>query len=448
MTAKVRIDSQDPWWKTPDGGPIFEMHADGVADGWMTGASLQPRDSAAPRVWGTDEGPGVFSPNGDGRQDDWTLSVELSEPSEWTLRILDGGDTIAHESGSGDVATMTWAPASGSVHDGTYTWQVEATDGWGNGPLLEAGSVRVDTTAPDLALADADADAVPSFAPNGDGYSETFSFAGTSSEAGSLVATVLDDHDNEVDAFSAALSGGSATLRWDGRGADGFVPDGRYTLHVRARDRAGNLSDPQVRTVDVYAALGFVTSTRSVFFPQDGDTLGRTTSFSMRLASPATVTWTVVDAGGAVVRTFATDTAMDAGTWTRSWDGRNDAGAFVPRGTYRSEVRASDGTNSAVQRVAVVADAFRIALSDSTPARGQRITITVVTAEPLSKNPRVTIFQPGIGSWSVSTTKSTTTTYKARVTLRSSKTGTMRIRASGYDSSGRAQGSSVYVRLH
>ncbi|HEU0244134.1 MAG TPA: FlgD immunoglobulin-like domain containing protein, partial [Candidatus Limnocylindrales bacterium] len=263
-----------------------------------------------------------------------------------------------------------------------------------------------------------------------------------------LVATVLDDHDNEVDAFSAALSGGSATLRWDGRGADGFVPDGRYTLHVRARDRAGNLSDPQVRTVDVYAALGFVTSTRSVFFPQDGDTLGRTTSFSMRLASPATVTWTVVDAGGAVVRTFATDTAMDAGTWTRSWDGRNDAGAFVPRGTYRSEVRASDGTNSAVQRVAVVADAFRIALSDSTPARGQRITITVVTAEPLSKNPRVTIFQPGIGSWSVSTTKSTTTTYKARVTLRSSKTGTMRIRASGYDSSGRAQGSSVYVRLH
>jgi flagellar hook assembly protein FlgD len=272
--------------------------------------------------------------------------------------------------------------------------------------------------------------------------------AGTASESGSLVVTVLDDADNNVDSFAAALSGGAATLTWDGKGADGFVPDGRYTIRVRARDRAGNLSDPQTRTVDVYAALGFVKSSRSVFFPQDGDTLARTTTFSMTLGSPASVSWTVIDAAGTVVRTLATDESTEAGTWTRSWDGRNDAGAFVPRGTYRSQVRATDGTHVAVQRVAVVADAFRFVLSDSTPARRQRITVTVVTPEGLSKNPSIAFYQPGIGVWSVSTSKVSSTTYRATVTLRSSSTGMLRIRASGYDTSGRSQWASVYVPLH
>ena len=448
MTTTVRVDGREPW-PALDGSPILRVHTDGGVEGWMTGSTLTPRDSVAPKVWGTDEGIGVFSPNGDGRQDDWHLGVDLSEPSSWTLRILDGdGHVLDDHGGDGDAASMTWAPAAGSVDDGTYTWQVEATDGWGNGPTVESGTVRVDTTAPDLSLADADADSTPSFAPNGDGYRETFAVAGTSTESGTLVATVRDDADNDVDAFSATLSGGAATLTWDGKGADGFVADGRYTIRVRARDRAGNLSDAQTRTVDVYAALGFVTSSRSVFFPQDGDGIARTTNLSMTLRSPATVTWTVVDADGTVVRTLATDEAMDAGTRTMPWDGRNDDGTFVPRGTYRSQVRATDGTNVAVQRAPVVADAFRFVLSDSTPARRQRITVTVVTPESLSKNPTLAFFQPGIGAWTVSTHKVSSTTYRATVTLRSSGVGTLRIRANGYDSAGRVQWASVYVPLH
>ena len=160
------------------------------------------------------------------------------------------------------------------------------------------------------------------------------------------------------------------------------------------------------------------------------------------------MTWTVIDADGTSCGRWSPTRRPRPARATRSWDGRDDEGAFVPRGTYRAQVRATDGTHVAVQRVAVVADAFRFVLSDSTPARGQRITVTVVTAETLSKNPRITIYQPGIGSWSVSTTKSTSTAYKATVTLRSSSSGTMRIRASGYDANGRSQGASVSFPLH
>ena len=58
-----------------------------------------------------------------------------------------------------------------------------------------------------------------------------------------------------------------------------------------------------------------------------------------------------MDADGDVVRTLNTDEALAAGSYSRSWDGRDDAGHIVPRGTYRSVVHASDGDLAATQAV-------------------------------------------------------------------------------------------------
>jgi flagellar hook assembly protein FlgD len=448
LDTRVRVVAKDAR-TAPDGSAILHVTTDGGIDGWMLGSSLIPRDSTPPKAWDVADGAALLSPNGDGTLDTWTLTVDLSETAAWTIRIRNGGgSTVASADGDGDTATITWAPAEGSVADGTYHWQLEAVDDWGNGPLTVDGSVRVDTQAPTLALADADAAAVPVFAPNGDGYHDTFALAGTSSEPGTLVATALNAGGASVDTFSAKLASGAATLSWDGKNTSGYVPDGRYTIRVRAKDAAGNLSAPQTRTVDVFAALGYVASSHTVFFPQDADTLARTTTFSMKLRTPATVTWRVIDADGNVVRTFATDAAYAAGAWTKSWNGRDDAGAFVPRGTYRSEVRVTDGTSTAVQRATVVADAFRFVVSDVTPARGQRITVTLVTPEALSANPRIAVYQPGISTWAVGTTKVSSTTYRATFTLRSSRTGTLALKAYGTDTNGHSQRSFRYLPLH
>jgi hypothetical protein len=185
-----------------------------------------------------------------------------------------------------------------------------------------------------------------------------------------------------------------------------------------------------------------------VFFPQDGDALAGTTLLGFRLRSAATVDWTVQDANGVVVRTILTGAPADAGTHSFTWSGRNDAGAFVPRGTYRSVVTASDGTFIATQRVAIVADAFRIVASDTTPGRGQRLTVTATSAENLDTAPRLRVYQPGITDWAVAMSRIDTRTWRVTVTLRSSGTGTVRLRVAAEDSHGSAQASILGLPLH
>jgi hypothetical protein len=191
-----------------------------------------------------------------------------------------------------------------------------------------------------------------------------------------------------------------------------------------------------------------VAVSRNPFFPQDGDNLSPRTSLSFRLGSAATVRWVVTDAAGTPVRTIKTDEALAAGIHSFTWDGRNDAATFVPRGVYYSRVTATNGTQSAAQRVGVRADAFSVRISDTTPARRQKITIRATSAESLDAAPRVRVYQPGIGSWSVAMTKVARREYKAVVTLRSSSTGTVKFKVYAPDANGAVQATVVGYPLH
>jgi flagellar hook assembly protein FlgD len=377
------------------------------------------------------------------------IGVRLSGPSAWTMRITDGdGEEFDRAEGASDTAAITWAPAAGSVPDGTYRWVLRASDDWGNGPLEDEGTFEVDTVGPDVSVADAEGE-VPFFTPNGDGASDTVRFAVGASEPGSVTATVRDAGDTVVDRVTTTIAASTGTVTWDGRNEDnGYAPDGTYTLTFVAKDRAGNRGDSQVRTVAAYGALGYTAASRTVFFPQDRDSLGGTTAFSFRLRSAATVTWTVQDADGDVVRTIRTAAATGPGTYAFTWDGRSDTGAVVPRGTYRSVVNATDGTFSSTQRATVVADAFRITVSDTTPRRGQKITITATSGEALNTTPRLRIYQPGKSYWVVTMKKVDTRVYRVTITLRSSGVGTLRLRVGAEDDRGAAQASVLYLPLH
>ncbi len=306
----------------------------------------------------------------------------------------------------------------------------------------------MDTMRPDVVVAVPPA-TVPQFSPNGDGSGDTVGFAVRSSEPGSVIAAVRSAADQVVDYASTSVGTSGGTVTWDGRNKDGaYVADGPYRLDFVAKDRAGNRSEPQPRSVAVYAALASTASSRPVFLPQDGDNSSSTTALSFRLRSAATVSWTVQDAAGIVVRTIKTGESLAAGAYGFTWNGRSDAGAVVPRGTYRSVVTATDGTYSATQKATVVADAFRIVVSDSTPGRRQQITVTATGADTLDRTPRLRVYQPGIAAWSVTMRKIDTRVYRTTVILRSSKTGTLELRVSALDDGGRAQASSRYLPLH
>ena len=357
--------------------------------------------------------------------------------------------SVASASGSGDTGALTWAPDAGSMPDGTYRWMLEAQDAWGNGPLQASGTFELDTRAPDVSVSGSASGAAPVFSPNGDGYRDTIGFTVGSGEPGSVLGTVLDASDAKVDSLAVAVGSGTATLAWDGRNAGGaVVADGLYTITFTAEDEAGNRSQPQSRTVAVYGALGRVRASKTLFFPQDGDNLAAKVTFSFDLARVTTVTWTVVNAAGTVVRTIMADQSLGAGPHSFAWDGRNDAGAFVPRGAYTTVVRAADGDLVTTQPVSVRADAFRITPSDTTPARRQRITVTITSAEALKAAPRLAVYQPGIGAWSVATRKVSTGVYRVTITLKASPKGTLRLKAYGTDSGGRSQCSSLSIPLH
>jgi flagellar hook assembly protein FlgD len=319
---------------------------------------------------------------------------------------------------------------SGSITvdgDGSHTVTVAARDKAGN---LDRATIDfvIDTTAPVIEVP-APGETVPTVTPNGDGLRESVALPFTVNEPGTVTAVVTDASAVVVRTITVPAAAGEGSLPWDGRNAKGApVADGRYTVTFTPTDTAGNPGAPVTDEVDAYGALKALTRTPATFFPQDGDALAAKTKASFTLLAPATVSIRVVDRDGTTVRTGMTDKALSAGPVSWSWNGKNNDGAFVPRGIYRIIVGATNGTQSASQTVTVATDAFRIRTSVTTATRGKSLTVTAVTVEALSTTPKLTILQPGLASWKVLMKKTSSTTWVAVITpKRGGKVGTLRL---------------------
>jgi hypothetical protein len=111
-------------------------------------------------------------------------------------------------------------------------------------------------------------------------------------------------------------------------------------------------------------------------------------------------------------------------------------------------VTVADGVTSTTEQAWVYSDGIRILTSDTTPAAGQAVTITVVAVEALGANPAVWITQPGRARIGYRTTKVGTSTYRVQLRLKTGPAGAMTVRVSGVDRFGRAAGASIGYRLH
>ncbi len=452
--TRVRVVEQ-PSQVTAD-GPVL-VQVEGIDDpsisGFMVSTDLAPRDSAAPIVRALEPG-GPFSPNGDGQVDTTTISGRFTETVAWTLRVRNANDDVLSEkTGTGSTFQAVWdGLVNGApVPDGTYAVSVNGVDGWGNAPANATRSVVVDTHPPTLRSVTPAADTTQWFAPNGDGFRDTVSVAATNGEPGNLVVRVLTEGAAALVKKWTVENGDAAeTLTWNGLTTAGAVaPDGNYLIRVTPQDAAGNIGESVDRNIKLIAALRSVASSRSIFFPQDNDSLARGTTLSFALARPMNVTWTIRNAAGQVVNTHLADAPLPAGVQSWTFLGKTADGAMLPRGRYTSFVNATDGTMTATQSVWFDSEAFRFALSDTTPGRGQSIKVTVTSAETLSARPRMWIYQPGLARWSVLLTKTGTYTYKATIRMKSSgRSGTVALKVKGYDTKGGTQSTTVTYRIH
>jgi flagellar hook assembly protein FlgD len=424
---------------------------DGNESGYVLGSSLVPRDSRGPNLWDLEDGTGAFSPNADGSKDTFDVAAELSEAVDWRLTFTDDGSVLDVVTGSGSELEASWdgEDAGSPVADGSYDWTLEAWDEWGNPPLVETGTVTVDTAAPSLdALSLTTAVPAASFSPNGDGVADGLAFSAGMSEPGDVLAHIENASHHAITDLMADAADETASLAWDGRNSGGsIVADGLYDVAVRARDRAGNVSSNTSRVVAVYGALASVATSAAVFWPHDGDTLARSTRLSFRLIRPATVTWELRRLDGTVVYTRYSGAALAAGTYAFWWAGRDQAGNLLPAGSYVSRVMAGNGTVGIAQAAKVQMNAFAIRSSDATPSRRQRITIYATSAEALRAAPRLRVEEPGLATWNVTMTRTAGLEYKATITLRSSRTGTLRVRVGGYDTQGHYQATTLAMPL-
>lgn len=434
-----------------DGSPAYAVTiADGPLAGYMPGSVLAP--AATPvRLLSLNDGGGTFSPNGDGRSDAFQLSAQLSAPAAWQVAFGPGaGAQSVIASGTGSTVNATWDGTLGGtrVPDGRYAYTIRATDASGAMVFSRSGSVVVDTVPPTLAIAAVSSASATVFSPNGDGVADTVKFGYTLSEPGWIDLTVHDAAGTAVRTTSVAARSGTGTVGWDGRSDAGtVVPEGTYTVSASARDAAGNVGAAWSKTVAVYSALSAVRTSVPAFFPQAPDGAPATTSLTFALAAQATVTWTITDAGGRRILTQIAAQPLGPGSYAFAWDGRDQSGTIVPRGTYYSVVRATNGPLAFATRVAVVADAFAVRVSDSTPSRGQTITVTALSARPLVSAPKLTIVQAGAAPRTVAM-PATSAGYRVRVRLAAgTPAGILQLIVTGRDGTGLTTSSSASYPL-
>ena len=451
--ARLRLLAQGDA-PAPSGARTFAVATlDGATTGWMSAADLLPRDSAGPAIWSPDDGDGAFSPNGDGHGDTYLLTGRVSEVAAWTARFEDAtGAVLATRTGSGDTFSATWdgKVAGTPVADGTYAWVVSATDGWGNPEGSRSGTFTVDTVAPtfdDPVVAAAGVSGPPTFSPNGDGNHDSQAFGFSIDEPGYTDVAIRNGAGANVRSFYQRVAAGAGSVAWDGTNDAGtVVPDGMYTVRLTPRDLAGNVGAGRDSESAVYTALSHVAAAKTVFYPQDLDKYARTIRFGYQLSAPATVSAEIRDSSGNVVDALVVSAPLAAGTHSVDWNGLRTDGSMASRGTYTLAVIATNGVLTITTGASVVADGFRITTNDSTPGRGQTITVWVTSPELLKSLPRLRVDQPGVTPYSLAMTKTGTYTYRVIFKLKSTGTaGSVRFTVTGKDT---GNGANRAVRIY
>jgi flagellar hook assembly protein FlgD len=388
----------------------------------------------------------------DGAPADFVVPGDATVAATGAADVLDApGGAVVGSLGAGTPVHVAAGPLAGADGRAYLTisspmYGFVATDQLTPGD--STGTLGADTVAPTLQSVPAAATpAAPRvFTPNGDGTTDTLPIGYGISEAGSLVMTVRSAAGIAVRTAAINVAVGAGTVTWDGRDdAGAYVPEGTYQVELQPRDLAGNVGQPITTAGLALTSVRSFAVTPGIFFPADGDGLAPSVRVSFTVTSVAVVDWTVTGPDGSLVTTPWSARPTVPGSYSWTWTGQDAGGANVKEGLYRTTVTSTTGAGVVTYRGSFWVGAFRMTPSKATFTRGMKVTVTIRSAEPLLRNPSLTVTQPGVAPYVLSTTRVTSTTYRATFTVRSGSTGSARLKAYGIDVNGQSQASYLTV---
>jgi flagellar hook assembly protein FlgD len=279
------------------------------------------------------------------------------------------------------------------------------------------------------------------FTPNGDGLSDKLTIVHRLSEPATLKLDIERvKNGNIVRRMTVARPAGRSTTVWNGRRDSGdFVLDGRYRIHITPRDKAGNVGETVIVAARVLTALKAPTAAPRLFDSTDGDDIGSTT-FSAPLTKAADISWEVVAPDGRVVRTGMLDERVTSGATAFTWDGLDDDGRPVARGTYTGRVSATTDNGTYAHETSVRVMPFLMTSSRAVLRRGQKATLTITAAEPVKGKPAITVKQPGLPAYRLKVRKANAKSFSADlVPRRGGRVGNVRVTIASTDRWGGTQ---------
>jgi flagellar hook assembly protein FlgD len=340
--------------KYPAGTPVTLRAVSGHRDTGLTdcpGNALYAELPALARAVAATGLPKLYDPVVSGRLGgSIRFTGRLSSAQPWTIFVRNtGGVIVATGTGTGSAIDWTWnsTGASGTA----YSWTMQGT------PAVRPakGTIGISPPSPPpppttLPPVMSEFSGSPGLiSPDGDGVADALSITYRLRRAALVTAQVADATGLVVSTLFSQQRQSARVQSWDWSG--GSVPDGRYTVTVRAVGADG-VPVQAMAAVVLDRTLGFLTANPLAFSP-NGDGRVDTITFGFDLGATATVTVSIVQYGRAVATVYTG--ALSPGPQQVTWNGQTPLGT-APDGQYDVVVSATDALATSTESLRFTVD--------------------------------------------------------------------------------------------